>query len=119
MIPRRGAGPLAFPRVAARVRPRLRHLGLRPRTARVRRSSGPALPALARAHARPRAVGVESRMVDGISRDAVLPAGLLLSRPSAALGLLRHALRSRDLPGPAVADVAGSGRDRVRSAPAQ
>src|SRR5437870_12797988 len=116
---RRGAEPPRPARVAPGVWPRLRRFGVWIHTPRLRRPSRPGLSALTRAHARPGAVGVEPRLVDGVPRDAVLSARLLLCRPAPALALSRRALPPSDLPGPAVADVAGSRRHRVRPAPAR
>src|SRR5262245_61952940 len=74
---RAGGSRLAFsPRVAGALRPLVLRRGVRFRAAGLRRPSRPALSSLARARARAGAVGVESRVVDGISGTAVLPSGL-------------------------------------------
>src|SRR5262249_40328860 len=94
---RAGGSRLAFsPRAAGVLRPRVLRRGVRLRAAGLRRPSRPALSSLARD--RPRAGGVESRVVGGISGTAVLPPGLRVPGRARATRLRQLALGRDRLP---------------------
>src|SRR5215831_19701646 len=96
---RAGGSRLAFsPRAAGVLRPRVLRRGVRLRAAGLRRPSRPALSSLARDRARAGAVGVESRVVGGISGTAVLPPGLRVPGRARATRLRQLALGRDRLP---------------------
>src|SRR3989442_6621331 len=92
MIPCGGSRPAFSPRVARLVWAPLRRGGARRLALRLRRSPRPALPPLARRHARAGAVGVEPGLVGGLSRAAVLPAGLRVRGSAPLPRVLRRAV---------------------------
>src|SRR6266571_677788 len=111
---RAGDSRLAFsPRVARRVWPRIRHGGARGLTARLRRSSRPALPPLACRHAWPGAVDVESGLVGGLSRAPVLSAGLRVRGRASSAGVRQRAIGLGRLPGARLARLPGARADSL------
>src|SRR5215467_11235177 len=117
---RAGGSRLAFsPRAAGVLRPRVLRRGVRFWAAGLRRSSRPALSSLARDRARPGAVGVESRVVGGISGAAVLSPGLRVPGRARAARVGELAFGRDRLPVARLSRLPGAGADDLSSARAR
>src|SRR5881296_1803855 len=119
MIPCGGSRPAFPPRVARLVWTPLRRGGARPLALWLRRSPRPALPPLARRHARAGAVGVEPGLVGGLSRAAVLSAGLRVRGRAPPPRVLRRAVGLGCLSGARLDGVPRAGADGLPGARAR